>query len=314
MAKPVDDHVPSEKHGAQEDGAICRVCLSAEGADADDRLIQPCQCRGSQAWVHKLCLERWQNSVQVGSISNHPRDVDREERHMVCNVCKARFNVAPPSRKSVMESLAGISVSSIKPGLLLVSATKEDEEEASRSPAGGGDVVMLLRVLMEAKHKHFKNAVYFVTEEMEHHNSRGNNIEDAVLAVNLVRPVESQTESLEGALGCSAADQRDLLRSGVELKLFYGGPVNTKTIVAMCFVPSSARVAFGGSLRVILELAEGLTVPHELVVGPVLQVVRLATEVAKDSAGTALVSESCFAGYALWSKTQLLGEIARGKN
>lgn len=40
--------------------AQCRFCL-AEGED----LVAPCECRGSQRWVHLSCLRRWQRAVLV---------------------------------------------------------------------------------------------------------------------------------------------------------------------------------------------------------------------------------------------------------
>ena len=41
---------------------ICRICL--EGTDNTEpfhegHLISPCQCRGTSAWVHRGCLDRW---------------------------------------------------------------------------------------------------------------------------------------------------------------------------------------------------------------------------------------------------------------
>ena len=36
--------------------AICRICLDAEPVD---QLISPCECRGSQAFVHISCLQQW---------------------------------------------------------------------------------------------------------------------------------------------------------------------------------------------------------------------------------------------------------------
>ena len=45
-----------------DDSKVCRICL--ESHDHDDpfhgsRLIAPCQCRGTQGWVHRECLDRW---------------------------------------------------------------------------------------------------------------------------------------------------------------------------------------------------------------------------------------------------------------
>lgn len=51
----------------------CRICFS------DDRpLISPCGCRGSMAFVHEFCLQKWmQASVR-----------DRDPEHFECELCK----------------------------------------------------------------------------------------------------------------------------------------------------------------------------------------------------------------------------------
>lgn len=35
---------------------MCRICM--EESD-NKRLLRPCQCKGTQAFVHKKCLETW---------------------------------------------------------------------------------------------------------------------------------------------------------------------------------------------------------------------------------------------------------------
>lgn len=36
----------------------CRICFENKHDDVDP-LISPCECRGSQEWVHKSCLKSW---------------------------------------------------------------------------------------------------------------------------------------------------------------------------------------------------------------------------------------------------------------
>ncbi|CAE8719257.1 unnamed protein product [Polarella glacialis] len=292
----------------------CRICLSTEGADEEDCLIQPCRCRGSQALVHRACLQRWQSSVQLGS-ANHPRQVDREERHVICNVCKNRFDLAPPSRRELMASLAGTDAAALGPGVLLVSARREEPG----SPVGRGmaeGLPFFLQVLVEVKHKHFKNAVYLITEEMAEHTSRGNNITDAVLAVNLVRPMEDKQQACELLLGLGQDEQVLLEGDGVQVELFHGGPVNTKVIIGLCIVPISSCPELGHAassrLSQLMEVSEGLQEPLKLIAGPALEVLAFARGLAKEFLMGMPLRVACFSGYGLWSKTQLLGEIVRG--
>lgn len=61
--------------GASLGSVCCRICHT--GASSE-RLISPCRCRGSLAYVHLSCLERWLN--QAGS----PGRTD-------CELCMHKF-------------------------------------------------------------------------------------------------------------------------------------------------------------------------------------------------------------------------------
>ena len=40
----------------------CRFCLEGR-SDYNNPLIRPCKCRGSIAYVHKICLQTWQRTI-----------------------------------------------------------------------------------------------------------------------------------------------------------------------------------------------------------------------------------------------------------
>lgn len=52
----------------------CRICLDSEGKD----LIAPCDCKGTQKYVHRSCLDNWR-STKEGFAFAH------------CTECRARF-------------------------------------------------------------------------------------------------------------------------------------------------------------------------------------------------------------------------------
>lgn len=299
----------------------CRICFNVEGADASDSLLRPCDCRGSQAWVHRSCLQTWQRCVQLSPYSHHPADVAREDRHVVCNVCKKPFNLAPPSRAELLADLAGLGLAALRPGLLLVSS----RQAPGNLPAEG--MPLLLQVLCEVKHRHFKNSVYLLTEQMEEHSGRGNNMTDAILGVNLVRRMEGEEEpTLQALTGLEPDEQVELRAEGVQVEVYNGGPVNAKTVTALCLVSAEHRPVQGSGVEVLLEApgdpGGGSLRPWLLVVGRVPEVLRLAraeaersrsrSEGSRAEAGLAHARVLCFAGYAVWSRTQLLGEVARG--
>eukprot|EP00746_Dinoflagellata_sp_MGD_P085133 gnl/MRDRNA2_/MRDRNA2_33723_c0_seq1.p1 gnl/MRDRNA2_/MRDRNA2_33723_c0~~gnl/MRDRNA2_/MRDRNA2_33723_c0_seq1.p1 ORF type:complete len:573 (-),score=63.14 gnl/MRDRNA2_/MRDRNA2_33723_c0_seq1:245-1963(-) len=55
---------------------ICRICLCG---DEVEKLVHPCQCKGSMEWVHSVCLCKW--------------IAQRNSTTMRCDVCRAPFLV-----------------------------------------------------------------------------------------------------------------------------------------------------------------------------------------------------------------------------
>eukprot|EP00249_Psilotum_nudum_P014491 c24851_g1_i2 orf=873-1676(-) len=69
---------------ANADQPQCRICLDTGGDD----LIAPCQCRGSQKFVHRTCLDYWR-AAKEGFAFAH------------CTECRALFHLRanmPPDR------------------------------------------------------------------------------------------------------------------------------------------------------------------------------------------------------------------------
>lgn len=67
----------------ESDDPFCRFCF--EENNSDNHLISPCNCIGSQKWVHEKCLSEWRSRWR-------PTDV----RHTHCPVCLARFTTPAP--------------------------------------------------------------------------------------------------------------------------------------------------------------------------------------------------------------------------
>ena len=66
---------------------FCRLCFEGRGDETVNPLISPCRCKGTQKYVHLLCLEKWQNlCLSSGS---------KDSRAFVCSVCRAEFSIKP---------------------------------------------------------------------------------------------------------------------------------------------------------------------------------------------------------------------------
>lgn len=89
---PPPSEPPSEPSADGE--ALCRWCFVE--AAADDPLLTPCACTGTQRFVHASCLRAWQRQTQLDG---------RGDKARHCAVCTAPFE-APPVRLSLPEALA----------------------------------------------------------------------------------------------------------------------------------------------------------------------------------------------------------------
>eukprot|EP00746_Dinoflagellata_sp_MGD_P046256 gnl/MRDRNA2_/MRDRNA2_213726_c0_seq1.p1 gnl/MRDRNA2_/MRDRNA2_213726_c0~~gnl/MRDRNA2_/MRDRNA2_213726_c0_seq1.p1 ORF type:complete len:249 (-),score=49.30 gnl/MRDRNA2_/MRDRNA2_213726_c0_seq1:109-747(-) len=82
---PVDTEVPPE-------GATCRICHEAAGTESESgsvhKLEKFCNCRGSVAFVHRSCLEKW-------------RDCQIED---VCELCGFEYSTAMRGSKATAAS------------------------------------------------------------------------------------------------------------------------------------------------------------------------------------------------------------------
>lgn len=56
----------------------CRFCLDEESTN-ENPLLLPCECKGSVAYVHKICLYRW-------------RSLNPVKNGRVCQLCKTDYN------------------------------------------------------------------------------------------------------------------------------------------------------------------------------------------------------------------------------
>jgi len=62
------------KAGPRMSAKACRICL--ESSAEFGRLVSPCACRGSSAWVHEECLSKW---------------CERKDDYYTCDLCHQAF-------------------------------------------------------------------------------------------------------------------------------------------------------------------------------------------------------------------------------
>jgi hypothetical protein len=93
----------------------CRVCW---GGDEDGNpLIQPCQCRGSLAFIHRRCLQQWRQVC---------RENGRRRKAALCDICGAPL-VLPGSRLAALAAARRAGGVGMEAAELM--STDEDEED-----------------------------------------------------------------------------------------------------------------------------------------------------------------------------------------
>eukprot|EP01062_Namystynia_karyoxenos_P020126 TRINITY_DN17612_c0_g1_i1.p1 TRINITY_DN17612_c0_g1~~TRINITY_DN17612_c0_g1_i1.p1 ORF type:complete len:426 (+),score=135.55 TRINITY_DN17612_c0_g1_i1:90-1280(+) len=280
------------------DMRTCRICLDIE---APETMVSPCQCTGTHRWVHPRCLRQWQRTVQIYA-STQPQAAAQEQRHALCSVCSTPFTMLPESRADLLAGLAALDPAALGSGTLLVASSHNSSAATAplRLPAG---VPRVLRLWLEIKRAHWARSVYLLYDVAPSETADG---DDQLLGINLTRTMmgDEEGEAAYAALralagrNCRLLDRR--LADGA-YSIFNGGPVAPRQWIALCALPGSAiaRLPQGEGLDVICgPSAGGDTV---LVIGPVAAVLELQPTHA-----------SFFSGHAVWGRTQLLGECARG--
>ena len=231
----------------QDDGeeARCRYCF--DGADAEE-LIAPCDCSGSQRYVHLSCLHKWQahRLLEAASTERHHPNPKRFE---VCEVCHGKLRTPPPTSEQLLHLVRPDSGAALVAALgeptLLVSVRAEMQLSRDMPPA--------LRMMLALRGGHWTGSVFLLYERQAAEASDGS---DCILGVNLSREVEVSDDG--DVTGSSAIEvlPRELLQdmidrvripakdglqqavakaraAGVVVKFFIGGPCAPKEMVAI---------------------------------------------------------------------------------
>jgi len=305
--------------GSSQSDKACRYCLADSG-----ELIMPCQCKGSNAYVHLGCLRQWQKSV-ILTQSTHPRY--QNNINEVCNVCEQPFKeeYKPQSRhQSILEYTGNEIPTLVVSGNMIVSTRVESEADDDR--------IKLLRIhpAVLSQQNHFMKCVYLIALASRYNpKERGGG---SVLAVNLVRQIAEPLKSAVQRLpGIRETPRFSPLKSWKEFYLpllkqlscilgsiehYLGGPVRPSKAFVIVEVPSEfaknmrrlriKKNLYFGALEVIAKLLkQEFGVVNGKLCGSV------TTEEFVKVVGTQGFSMKVFWGYGAWNVTQLLGEIAR---
>ena len=263
----------------------CRYCFEESGI-----LISPCNCLGTNKYVHKECLAKWQYSSILAQ-STHPKYQTNIEE--ICNVCNSKFNIIEHSRDTLMLQFTGKEIAdTIFQGSYLVSSIKSSEFNIKLLEKHKNDNDLCQNL------KHWTKAVFLVT------NIQTNTIDTNIIGVSLTNVLELKNHSqfYFSWLNISRNPYIQNIQKKNDIPHYVGGPCDSNTPYVLLEIPDSKF-----NINDITNSNISLIKKNQsfVLIFGLLNGVKIS------------LLESCsimkvFWGIAGWSKTQLLGEIAKG--
>eukprot|EP00756_Hemistasia_phaeocysticola_P010324 Hpha_TRINITY_DN15008_c2_g21::TRINITY_DN15008_c2_g21_i1::g.123942::m.123942 len=282
---------PAQTSAPTEDERLCRYCFCPEDKEEEGgELVRPCTCKGGQEYCHLSCLRRWQRSVLVTQ-PTHPAFYERDERQHVCNVCKTEFSVPPPSRAELMTGFTGRELAALlEMGSIIASERNTSDRSAGTLAAHHPYIQRTLA--------HWVKGVYLITGVEDESASDES---DLVIAVNLTRQMDLPA-FLAAEVQAAIAPHTDK----VTLRHFLSGPCAQTQCTAIGFLQATHIDEVAAH-----KVQVGGTQGGLWVVGELPNVVEIAVADLERRDGAKVLIKCCW-GSARWSRTQLLGELARG--
>ena len=273
----------------REDINKCRYCFEP------GELISPCKCTGSNKWVHKSCLAKWQYT-SILSQSTHPKYQTNIER--ICNVCKGEFNMIEFNRDELMLKFTGDDIANlIRQGNYIVSSEKSSNYNIKLISDNSSNIEFVENI------KHWTKSVLIITHCLESES------EESIHAINISRNIVLSEypnlyfnwQALKNYLNLQL----------IEPKFYIGGPCASDK----CF----CLVRFKSDFKNILNFAK---IDYSLFINNSETILFSKIEIIiyllnhypncliYNNMGK--IDIKIVWGLAGWSKIQLLGEIAKG--
>ena len=276
----------SKKSNSDNVKHICRYCFEDTGT-----LIAPCNCDGSNKYVHKECLGKWQyNSILAQS--THPKYQTNIEK--ICNVCGSNFRIKEHSREELMLKFTGEEIANmITTGCYLVSSKNSSEKNLELMRKHSKDLELCQNL------NHWTKSVFLVT------NIYGSNNDIHILGVSITNII-SINDYPQLYFPWIRLSKHSLFNSRMNVKHFIGGPCNPLSPFYLINIDTKAIEKIDiKKYNIVKVLSKD---KHTIIFG---QLYELLNKLDIDlSAHIRFVS--VIWGVAGWSRTQLLGEIARG--
>lgn len=273
----------SKKHNLDdkiiEEENCCRFCLNS------GNLINPCECKGSNKWLHMDCLEQWQKSV-LHTQSTHPKYQTNIDT--VCNICQKPFNVKFKTRHQVLEEYTGKDIINLLTcGNYLVAGINASEKK--------------LEIIEKYPNKketiiHWVKSIFLIISSY-----------NGIMGINLYRSIDGPIDKFK------TLDKKDCSPLQVWNNEFKN-LIDTNKCVVKHHIggPCKPEIPYG-LVNLIdykdLNISKVRKINNYLF-GTLKNIINVAEQIYKQT--EKIVEIKIYWGFAGWGKTQILGEIARG--
>ena len=275
------------------DDKICRYCF-----ESDNELISPCKCMGSNKWVHKNCLAKWQYTC-ILSQSTHPKYQTGIES--ICNVCKTPFKIIEYNRKDLMLKFTGNEIAEmLDEGYYIVASKKTSENNNEIIKKNINNTELINNIL------HWTYSVFLITQVFK--SSEG----DVIHGISLTNMVKTD---LSPQLYFRWQLYKKYLNiQKLNIKHYIGGPCSPDTAYCLVLInnENSDLINFDKSVANLLETISYDN--YKLLFSKIDVLIYLLGhyELIFKRNNKDKIDVRIIWGIAGWSRTQLLGEIARG--
>ena len=285
----LEENLLIESKGQKDEVNRCRYCFEP------GELIAPCKCIGSNKWVHKRCLAKWQYT-SILSQSTHPKYQTDIER--ICNVCKGKFNIIEFSRNELMLQFTGKDIANmIKRGNYIVSSQKSSKYNTKLISENKSNTELVENI------KHWTKSVLLITHCLEYGN------EESIHAVNITRDITLSDYPTLYFNWQILKKYFDLHR--IHPEFYIGGPCESNK----CF----GLLRFNHNCKNLLNFSEIdyslFENGEEIILFSKIEIIIYLLNHYPNSFiynNIGKIDVKIIWGIAGWSKTQLLGEIAKG--